>query len=406
MNETGPEEGCSAVSSIGGGLTASARFAPPDLNLLVVSRDAHWAQAVRSATQEIGGDVSTCGARDALARLARLSPHYSHLLVDGNDADGLLKELADLTNEIAGPDTDMLMLGATAAGRPHLRVIAAAEARAVREALMSPPRRDRAVAGVALADLRAALDGAMIEPRYQPIIRMADRRPIGLEALARLSHPIAGTLLPAQFVPQIEDAGLGGQLTELVSACVLVDMAGPSLTGSGLRVSVNFPLDVLLNRAALRRLERQRAAAGIPADQIIIELTESKPVEDVVRLGRSLEYLRGIGYGIAIDDVGPAVPRLAPLLDLPFTSLKLDKELVTRVVGSPDIEAFIGTTIIRAKQHGLSVVAEGVETEEIWARMLALGADEAQGFLAARPLPVAAVPIWLEAWASSPARLD
>jgi EAL domain-containing protein (putative c-di-GMP-specific phosphodiesterase class I) len=379
---------------------------PPLLNLLLVSRSANWLRAIRQATADIGGGggVSTCAARDALARLAGTAPHYSHLLVDGRDADGLLKELADLATEIADPDTDILLLGAPELERPHIRVISAANIRAVREALMASPPRTRTPLGLSLPELRAALDAELIETRYQPIIRMSDRRPIGVEALARLNHPVAGTLLPDQFVPQIETAGLAAQLTELVSARVFTDLTGPVLAGTNLRMSVNFPLDVLLLPAALVRLEAQRIAAGIPADRIIIELTESRPVEDVETLRHSLEQLRSLGYGAAIDDVGPAVPRLAPLLELPFTSLKLDKDQVRQVIDSPRIRGFLTATIVQAKRRGLTVVAEGVETEEIWAEMLALGADEAQGFLASRPLPVAAVPIWLEAWNAAPGR--
>jgi EAL domain-containing protein (putative c-di-GMP-specific phosphodiesterase class I) len=106
---------------------------------------------------------------------------------------------------------------------------------------------------------------------------------------------------------------------------------------------------------------------------------------------------------VAIDDVGPAVPRLASLLDLPFTSLKLDKGVVQQAVGSESARAFLAGTIIQAKSRGLTVVAEGVETNEIWRQMHQLGADEVQGFLAARPLPVAAVPVWWDAWVGQPA---
>jgi EAL domain-containing protein (putative c-di-GMP-specific phosphodiesterase class I) len=130
----------------------------------------------------------------------------------------------------------------------------------------------------------------------------------------------------------------------------------------------------------------------------VIELTESRPVEDIPVLRRSLERLRGLGYGAAIDDVGPAVPRLAPLLELPFTSLKLDKDLVQQVCDAPEVLRFLADTIVKAHARGLTVVAEGVETDAIWEQMRELGADEVQGFLAARPLPVAAVPIWWDAW--------
>lgn len=370
-----------------------------DYSLLLVSRSAVWSKAVHGAAAELGGgDVATCGARDAVRRLAGTAARYSHLLVDRNDADGLFNELADLATEAAGPDTDMLALGASETSRrPHIRVISAATPGSVRDALLegSAPRHRPTMD---LVELRAALAGAMIETRYQPIVRFADRVPVGFEALARLNHPEKGTLLPDRFIPQIEGAGLAADLTRLVSARAFADLAGPFLDGRNARMSVNFPLDVLLNPAALDLLEEQRAAYGIPAGRIVIELTESRPVEDTVMLARSLDRLRGMGYGVAIDDVGPAVPRLAPLLQLPFTSLKLDKELVQHVLESDPIRAFLATTIAQAKAHGLVVVAEGVETQAIWDQMAGMGADEAQGFLAARPLPIAAVPIWWESW--------
>jgi EAL domain-containing protein (putative c-di-GMP-specific phosphodiesterase class I) len=369
-----------------------------EINLLLVSRNPTWSHAVHCAARELGGgDILTCDARGALARLAGTASHYSHLLVDRNDAEGLLDELADLANEVATPDTDMFVLGSADARRPHIRAVSTATSRSVIEALMAspPPRGGPAMD---LAELTAALHGAMIETRYQPIIRIADRRPVGLEALARLNHPQRGTMLPDRFVPQIEDAGLAAELTGLVSARAFADLAGPFLAGRDLRMSVNFPLDVLLQPAALDRLEEQRIAAGLSADQIVIELTESRPVDDFPMLRRSLERLRGLGYGAAIDDVGPAVPRLAPLLDLPFTNLKLDKELVQKVEESDEVRTFLAATIVQALAHGLTVVAEGVETDAIWEQMRNLGATEVQGFLAARPLPVAAVPIWWDVW--------
>jgi len=238
----------------------------------------------------------------------------------------------------------------------------------------------------------------MVETRYQPIVRIADRRPVGLEALARLNHPEKGTILPDRFVPQIEGAGLAAELTSLVSARAFADLAGPFLAGRGLRMSINFPLDVVLMESALDRLDEQRIAAGLIPDNIVVELTESRPVADIPQLRRSVERLRAAGYGVAIDDVGPAVPRLMPLLDLPFSSVKLDKDLVQQAATSEDVRAFLAGTTAHAKSRGLTVVAEGVETDVIWKHMVAIGVDEVQGFLAARPLPVAAVPVWWDAW--------
>src|SRR5208337_1730004 len=188
----------------------------PGFNLLLVSRSEAWKQAVRGAARGSGGGVLGCSAREALARLAGSSPPYSHLLVEPADADGLFEELADLAAEAGPPETDMLALGGVEGRRANTRMILEASVGSVREALMTAglPRDGPAMD---LAQLRGALGGTMIANRYQPIVRMADRRPLGLEALVRLDHPDLGTLLPDRFVPQIEDAGLAAELTGLVS---------------------------------------------------------------------------------------------------------------------------------------------------------------------------------------------
>jgi EAL domain-containing protein (putative c-di-GMP-specific phosphodiesterase class I) len=375
--------------------------ARPDARLLLVSRSAAWRRAVRSAADKLGGRaVDSCQARDALSKLACASPYYSHLLVDQADADGLLDELADLAEEVASPDTRMLVLGRASAHHPKVQAIAVASAQSVAEALLDAPL-PRESEGVDLCDVRAALDGAQIETRYQPIVRLSDRWPVALEALARLNHPQKGTLQPDRFIPMIEKAGLADRLTELVSARALSDLTGVALAALHLRMSLNFPLDVLLRPDSLRRLEEQRLAAGIAAERITVELTESRPVEDFDALRRSLEWLRGLGYGAAIDDAGPTMSSLRRLIDLPFTSLKLDKDLVQQAASLPRSAAFLSQVVQDSKRRGLLVVAEGVETPELWTAMRAIGADEAQGFLAARPLPLAAVPIWRESWAAS-----
>lgn len=386
--------------SKGGSVTVPVTAATAGVNVLLVTSNDAWMRAVQSATEQLGsGHVATCGARDAITRLARIAQHYSHVLVNEADADGLFAELADITTEIAEPDTDMLALGQARLRRPNIRVIGAPTSQSVCDALaMHAPSQVRAE--INWAELKAALDGAMIETRYQPIIRISDRLPVGLEALARLNHPEHGTILPDRFVPQIETAGLAAELTRVVSNRAFADLTGPFLMDRGLRISVNFPLDVLETRAALRMLEEQRQAFGIPAKQIVVELTESRPVSDLAALRSALEYLRGLGYGIAIDDISPAVAHVDALVDLPFTCLKFDKDLVQDIVRVPEKRDFVARKTKAAKQSGLFVVAEGVESREIWDAVESFGIDAIQGFLAARPLPVAAIPIWWDSWVS------
>jgi EAL domain-containing protein (putative c-di-GMP-specific phosphodiesterase class I) len=251
-------------------------------------------------------------------------------------------------------------------------------------------------------ELRAALADGLLEMRYQPIVSLDTGAPVGLEALARLNHPVLGTLLPGLFVPQIEDAGLAAELTDRVAGAAFADMAGAAIAPLGLSIGINLPLDVLLVPAALDRLEAQRRTAGLEPGQIVIELTESQPVIDLIGLRRATERVRVAGYRAVIDDVGPSVPRIAELMDLPFTGVKLDKGLVQAVSESQAARGFVAGTIAAAVARGLTVIAEGVEDPATWHRMRQMGAHLAQGFLVAKPLMAADVPGWMAAWGGPP----
>jgi EAL domain-containing protein (putative c-di-GMP-specific phosphodiesterase class I) len=251
---------------------------------------------------------------------------------------------------------------------------------------------------MSLSEIRASLAGVMIETRYQPIVRLADRKPVAVEVLARMNHPVRGTLLPHLFVPQMEDAGLAPALTEAVTRRAFTDMVNPSLVPHRLEIALNFPLDVLLVPQAMVLLDAQRQLAGIEAKQVIIELTESRPVEDVVGLRRAIERLRAAGYGVVIDDIQPEVPHLQALMELPFTGVKLDKDLVLLLADDAGLRDFTLDIVGVAKSRGLTVTAEGVEDPVSWYRLAGLGVDMAQGFLIARPLLAVAVPVWLRRW--------
>ncbi len=203
------------------------------------------------------------------------------------------------------------------------------------------------------AELRGALKDALIQALYQPIVRLHDGRPMGMEVLARLEHPSHGMMSPENFVPPMEDAGLAWPLTAAVMRRAFADWSGPRLDSLDLTLALNLPLDVLLVPEALAILDRERAAAGIAAARVVIELTESQPVIQLSEIRAAVIYLRGLGYGLAIDDVGPAIRDHTPLLDMSFTSLKLDKDLVQQAPHDPDIEAFLRRAIASAKSKGL-----------------------------------------------------
>jgi EAL domain-containing protein (putative c-di-GMP-specific phosphodiesterase class I) len=251
---------------------------------------------------------------------------------------------------------------------------------------------------VPLTEIVEAVATGRIHALYQPVVRLGDRAPVSLEVLARLSHPVRGTLSPDLFVPQIEEAGLAFALTRAVVASAFGDWGGRALERLDLSLALNFPLDVLLHPAALVWLDERREAAGIPAERIGLELTESRPVTDVADLAHAIAGLREAGYSLAIDDVGPGVRQPRNLLGLGFSVLKLDKGLVCRSRDDAAMAHLLRRTVASAHAADLVVVAEGVEDQECWQRMLAAGVEQAQGFLIARPMPASGVAAWHESW--------
>jgi EAL domain-containing protein (putative c-di-GMP-specific phosphodiesterase class I) len=350
---------------------------------------------------------TTDNPQEAVLRLAGGFPAVSHLLMDAGSAGSLLPQLVDLTAGESPHGIALVVLGD--AGTLRSSRSAAAMTFVADSPLPGRSWLQRVLASdhargangqerLTLPELRDALNGARIQTRYQPIVRMSDGHPIGLEVLARLEHPTRGILQPDLFVPQIEEAGLAWPLTEAVVRRAFEDWGRGKLASFGLTLALNFPLDVLLIPEALTWLEARRQEAEIPAESLVIELTESRPVSEIARLRHAIATLRNLGYGLAIDDVGPEIRDHNALLDLQFTTLKLDKDLVRESPDSVTASAFLDQTIAAARAASLVIVAEGVEDADIWARMRALGVDQAQGFLVARPLPAAAVPLWHRDW--------
>jgi EAL domain-containing protein (putative c-di-GMP-specific phosphodiesterase class I) len=241
-------------------------------------------------------------------------------------------------------------------------------------------------------------DIRMIETRYQPIVSMHDRRLVGVEVLARLNHPAWGFLQPDMFIPEIENAGLSPQLTDVVTTRALADLEQDFIDREHVSLAINLPLDVLLFPAAFDRMEMQRERAGVEASRLTIELTESRPVIDLLGLTRAIELWRRAGYRLAIDDVAPQIANYLMLFKLPFSSVKLDKGTVLAAVAHKAARTFLEETVAAAHAEGLTVTAEGIEDEKTWSSMDEIGADEAQGYFIARPLPSAMVRTWLEDW--------
>ena len=384
------------------------------MNLLLLSANDIWSCGARDQARDLGITMlhTTSDPREAVTRLSGGFPPISHLLMQAASAGDLLPHLVNLTAGEAPHGIGLVVLGdagrlrhdpsalsmtfVAEPGQGWLQSVLAPGTGRLQAA--DPDRAGNYNDRLSLEELREALYGARIQTRYQPIVNMADSRPVGLEVLARLEHPVRGILQPDLFVPQIEEAGLAWPLTEAVVRRSFDDWGHGKLAAFGFTMALNFPLDVLLIPEALIWLEARRKEAEIAAERLVIELTESRPVTEIARLRQAIAMLREIGYGLAIDDVGPEIRDHQALLDLQFSALKLDKDLVRESPDSQVAAEFLTRTIAAARAANLTIVAEGVEDAEIWDRMRALGVDQAQGFLVARPLPAAAMPLWHRDW--------
>jgi len=237
--------------------------------------------------------------------------------------------------------------------------------------------------------------------RFQPIVAMADGRLRGLEALARLSRPDGAIIGPDQFVPQIEQAGLGDLLADQVSDRAMADIAhaiAAEVVDKHMRVGINLPLDAMLAPGTVDWLGEVRQRHGVAAGSVVLELTESQPITDLPALRAAVGALREAGYRIAIDDAVPDMPDLAALMDMPFSVVKLDKSLARGALDGGPGGRFIDRIVAAGRRHGMNVIAEGIEDRETWVSLRDRGVDCGQGYWVSRPLPYADLADWIASW--------
>ncbi|HJW50027.1 MAG TPA: EAL domain-containing protein [Candidatus Limnocylindria bacterium] len=244
------------------------------------------------------------------------------------------------------------------------------------------------------AELHRAIDGDELSLEYQPIVEIASRRVIGVEALVRWNHPTRGLILPSDFIPLAERTGLIRPMTRWVIERALVD-GRATLSSRDIELSVNLSMRNLQDEdlpATVYGLLRSGSGAS---PQLRLEVTESAVMADAHRAVSVLTRLREMGVRIAIDDFGTGYSSLAYLQRLPVDTLKIDRSFVRDVTRDPARRAIIRAVIEMARALNLHTVAEGVEDVDTWALLATLGAGSAQGYLIARPMNIGALCEWL-----------
>jgi diguanylate cyclase (GGDEF)-like protein len=237
-------------------------------------------------------------------------------------------------------------------------------------------------------DLTLATGAGQLEVYYQPVVRLADGRTTGYEALVRWHHPQRGLVPPAEFVPLAEETGAIVEIGRWVLREAVAQGAAWSAESDGpMRMAVNLSPRQLLDGDVVTDVVAALRDSGFPAGQLTLEVTEGVLVRDVERAVAQLTGLRELGVTIAIDDFGTGFAGLSYLRRLPADILKIDRSFVADLPAGGSSATLIASILELARTLGLDVVAEGVETEDQRAALAALDCRWAQGYLFARPQP-------------------
>jgi diguanylate cyclase (GGDEF)-like protein/PAS domain S-box-containing protein len=238
-------------------------------------------------------------------------------------------------------------------------------------------------------ELRRALENDQLHNLYQPIVSPRTAEIVGFEALVRWHHPERGIVSPADFIPVAEQSGLIVPLGRRVleQACAeAVRWNADRGDREPLRVAVNFSPRQLSHPRAVETIVETLENAGLPADLLCVEITESALVEDAAATLATLNRLNEVGIRLALDDFGTGYSSLTYVRRFPIDTLKIDRSFVDGIVGSTEDEAIVTAVLSMGRALGVHVVAEGVETEEQAARLRTLGCKLAQGYLFSRPV--------------------
>jgi len=234
---------------------------------------------------------------------------------------------------------------------------------------------------------------------YQPIVRLDTGAVEGVEALVRWQHPERGLLPPDTFLSVAEETGQVIPITRWLLRETTRRAAEWAAQGLRLRMSVNVSARHFSAETLVRDVRVALRDSGLPADQLILELTETSLAEDPTRAEDQLTVLRSFGVRVAIDDFGTGWSSLAQLFALPIGTLKIDRSLLTAAerAGAGETGAVLTAIVGLTTTLGIRSVAEGVETVEHLRMVRESGCDLAQGWLLGQPMPAADVAGWVRA---------
>ncbi len=247
-------------------------------------------------------------------------------------------------------------------------------------------------------EVRTAIANGELTNYYQPKVEVATGRVVGVEVLARWRHPRDGMVFPIQFIGVAEAHGLIDDLTRVVLSGALEQARLWQEMGLTLRVAINVSMDNLASLDFADFVAGLAAAAGVPPQQVVLEVTESRLMQDPRAPLEILTRLRLKRFRLSIDDFGTGHSSLAQLRDIPFDELKIDQSFVHGAWDNGTVRAMFDASLGLAKQLNMEIVAEGIEDRDDWDFLRKTECDIAQGYFIAKPMHAAALPGWINSW--------
>lgn len=309
---------------------------------------------------------------------------------------------------ISGEDTRTLETAKKLALAHKLQLLGTIQKPAAREQLQqmlerganicapAPPRAVGKIYGA--EELRQAIAGGHLENYYQPKVELATGKVFGVESLVRWRHPEDGLVFPDQFITLAEENGLIDDLTRVVLTAALAQTRQWLDAGLDLKVAVNASMENFSDVEFPDFIARTAEKAGVPLTSLILEITESRLMQDPLSALDIIIRLRLKRIMLSIDDFGTGNSSMAQLRDLPFDELKVDRGFVHGAWRNDALRTIFEASISIAQQLGMKTVAEGPEDREDWDFLKASGCDLAQGYFIAKPMPGPEVLGWIAAW--------
>ena len=245
-----------------------------------------------------------------------------------------------------------------------------------------------------LRDLRSAVERGQLKLYYQPKIDAKSLQITGAEALLRWQHPKRGMVSPAVFIPLAERYGLIRRIGAWVIEEACRQAAEWRESGLRMRVAVNLSGHQMRQDDLVDLIQQSIRRHDIRPERLTVEITESVAMEDTAHTRAAFDRLRHAGLHVSIDDFGTGHSSLASLRKLPAAELKIDRAFVTDLATSADARSIAQAIVQMAHMLDLRVVAEGVESEVQRDLLVAMGCDELQGYLFAKPMTSTALALW------------